>query len=355
MYRWKIFSCTILAVALLVRFIVLPEFLRSHFNNAEAPDGSRFHIGDISISLTSASFDLHDVSLTNSEDNPLFNASRIHIGLDIAALKMGHWVSRIEVHEPVLEVTTGLMHTSFQLARSSWLQTISLLPINKISITDGTAKFSRGNETPDPILIITDITLRMRNLENVVTNTRRLPTTGRATGRIEEATVFLDLEVDSKAASPTFNISARVSDLNLFDVQKYLSGIGIHEAPQGLLTIYTEAGSMKNRVIGFVKQELETVVSVASRELAGFPGKPVIKALDERYFQRELIQTDADVWSAIGRTLHGAFIQSVNTLLQENSGPPAIRKSAPHGKPKRKTSLVSNPTTINDLTIQSGC
>jgi len=347
MHRWKtILSCTILATALLVRFIVLPEFLRSHISKA-VTDGS-LEIGNISISLFSASFALHDVALTNADGEVPFRASLIHVGLDIAALKAGHWLSQIKVHEPAFVLTAEMVRTSFPSELPSWVRTIGLLPVNQIYITGGTAQFN-GAEAGDPVITISDIGFLIRNLENVSTSARRLPAVGRATGRIEEAMVFIDLEVDAKSATPLFNITAKVRDLNLLDVQKYLNDMGIRGMPQGLLTIYTEAGSMKNRVIGYVKQELEGVVAVSAsdkQQLTGFPGKRIIKTLDEVYFHRDLIHSKINVWNAIGYTLHSAFIQSVSTLAQEHAGTqPPTRRAVPHGKPKRKTSLASYPVT----------
>src|SRR5690606_13811454 len=168
--------------------------------------------------------------------------------------------------------------------------------------------------------------------------------------------IYIDLDVNTKAAHPSFNISARIKELNLSDVRRYLNDMGIRDVPLGLLSIYTEAGTMENRVIGYVKQELKGVVTVSSRgsqEFGRFPGKPMIQTLDEVYFRRDLPIEDNSVWTAIGNTLHSAFIQSVNSLTNEPPGPPPTRKSIPRAKPPKKISLVSGPLLLERI-IRSG-
>ncbi len=356
MHRWKVMfvlAVFMLTAGFVIRFLLLPEILRRHVNDiASALSGYDLRTNKITISLLAGSFDLHDVTLTKHDGTTEFQATRIHIALDVDALKAGQWFSRIGIHDAILFHSIESIQNSDPSDLPTYLQKIAILPVNEFSVAKASLYFKNTRES-DPALSITEIGLRIRNLQNVMVGTRRLPAVGRATGRIEDANLYIDLDANAQAAHPSFNISARIKELNLSDVQQYLNDVGIRDVPQGLLSIYTEAGTMQNRVIGYVKQELEGVVSVSSRDLVRFPGKPMIRALDEVYFRRDLPYEHTSVWTAIGRTLHSAFIQSVSSLTNEHTGPPRARKSIPRTKPKKTISLVSVSMT-QAYTIRSG-
>ncbi len=344
-------------VSIAIRFIALPLLLRNHIDDVNSCfSDHELTAKDITISFFTASFALNDVALTKKDGSVPFSASRIQIALDVNALKMGHWLSRVEIHEPSIACTSGAVYESLPADWTTVAEKAALLPVNEFKINGGSIHLNEiGNEN-EPVLEITGISLRMHNLKNVFGETRRLPAVGKATARIVDARLDVDLEVNTTTTDPSFNVTASVHELNLFDVERYFYNLGTSEIPTGLINIFTEAGTMDDRVIGYVKQELEEVIAVSSSrsrsETTGLPdrtGEPIIRNLEEVYFQRDLSKAGVtvDVWNAIGLTLHSAFIQSMNILVYEHKQSQSSRRIIPHPKPKLKTSLVSNAASAN--------
>jgi hypothetical protein len=73
------------------------------------------------------------------------------------------------------------------------------------------------------------------------------------------------MELNAFYTNPMFNLSAELVNLNLSDVRDFLRAYGKVDVQQGIFSLYTEAITKNDKVIGFVQPRIQNV-AIASNE-----------------------------------------------------------------------------------------
>jgi hypothetical protein len=366
MKRAKTKSILILITAALVtactlRFIFLPAVLTSHINSKlDSLETITIRYDDFSISLLTASYTIHDVQLIRKETKapfPFFEAEKINVSLDWNALLKGFWVSRIHVKDPSINFIKDTNQANGNINISpEWTQTardIIFLPVNTITIDGGEIQYYDFNITPKTILSITDVTLNANNLYNVQGEDKMLSGNAEGSGKVMGASIRMNLELNTFYKVPMFNLNAELTDLNLDDIKDFLHAYGKSETQQGIFSLFTQASTRNNKIVGYVKPLIEDV-TIASLELrdhasglsrlssegAKTPSSFTYasgKTLNEIEFEGSLKDGTMNLWNAVALTLHNAFVEALVSMMEKTVASPQ-GKNNPSIRPKQDPS-----------------
>lgn len=380
MRKRKVRPLVVILISLIVaggviRFFYLPQLISRHIDRQLEMLHESITYRDYSISVLTTSVSLKDVSIlpeSNDGPYPFFEADRLTAKLDWKALTQGFWVSKISIDEPRINFlkTPDVDSTRRYVASdlTGVIQRMVVLPVNEIEINNGEILYHDLHSIPKVILKMTDITLMVSNLQNANGDEKVLPGTATGSARVGNAMVNIDVQMNPFFAEPTFELNAELTDLNLVDVRDFLRAYGQVDVQQGLFSLYTQAGSRNNRVVGFVKPMVRdvTIASLRQGETSGNHHlvRPSMRRtngdvwlvtslannLEEIRFEATLPAGRANIWNAVGATLHNAFIEALVAMLEDSvkrdkqtSPTPAkqdIKASRVSAEDKKKKGLI---------------
>jgi hypothetical protein len=359
----------ILVTACIVRFLFLPYWLENHLQeHSSAIEGYEVRYEDFSISLLTGSFTLHEVTLSKPGTNlpfPFFSSEAITVSLYWKGLLKGYVVSDISLSKPVVHFINGPDQASSQTGITGrWsdvMDQVAMVPINAINIRDGQIQYHDFHATPRVLLHMTDISLSATNLHNVNGEEKILSGIAEGSGKVMDADIRISVELNAFYKSPMFTLQAELTDLNLSDVRDFLKAYRKVEVQQGIFSLYTQASTRNNKVVGYVKPLIEdvTIASIHGRDeeinlirpssrngaesiwvvTGGTSGN-----FNEIAFEGFLNDKAYNLWGAIGTTLHNAFLEALVTTLENTVNSPNDNKGL-SPRPKSESSSVSNGVT----------
>jgi hypothetical protein len=333
----------VLVVILVVRLFFLPEWVSTHIKKSlHTIKGYEVNYGKFEISILTGTYSLYDVSLVKKDSKlplPFFQTKEITFGFDLHSLFKQHMVSEVTVYHPIISFIKGPDDVTSQTNISSqWVEIIKDLakfPVNEIAIKEGEINYHDFHAIPKVILTMSEIELTGRNLNNLDGEEKILSGSVEGTGKVVEGTIKIKMDVNAFYEVPMFTITAELLDLNLADIGDFLKAYGKVNIQQGLFSLYTEASTKQDKVIGYVKPMIEevTIASLQSSENNYTLIRPssnssqtvwVVTAnntqgsANEIQFEGKLDDPGMTIWSAAGMTLHNAFVEALVTTLEKS-------------------------------------
>lgn len=374
MSKGKIKPFLVILVALFVvgcaiRFFFLPYWITNHINSQlDSIPGYRVSYDDYSISLIAASVTLKDVTVIKSKSTvplPFFEALRLRGGVDWNALANGYWVARVFVDQPILnfinshEAESG--QTYFPDNWTDIVNKLTVIPVNEITVRNGEIKYHDFDTAPMVTLHMTEISLRARNLQNASGDEKILSGVAEGSARVKNAVINIDVHLNAFYNEPMFQLNAGLTELNLVDVRDFLRAYGQFDVQQGLFSLYTKAGTRNNKVIGYVRPLIQDV-TIASLQKEGERRSQLIRPslrtessdvwlvtslvnnVEEIQFEGSLEKDGANLWNAVGSTLHNAFVEALVAMLEKSARSNLPGSPLPSIKRKQPASKVSGET-----------
>lgn len=353
-----VITAAIVVVIAVIRLFFLPEWVSEHIkSNLQKINGYEVTYRSSEISILTGAFSLHDVSLIKKESKlplPFFQTKEISFSFDFNSLLKPHMVSEVTVKHPTINFIKGPDDFSSQTNISSqWVEIIENLaefPVNKILIEEGQINYHDFHAIPKVILSMHEIELTGSNLNNLNGEEKILSGIVQGTGKVADGTIRINMELNAFYEDPMFTLSAELLDLNLADVGDFLKAYGKVNIQQGLFSLYTEAATKGNKIVGYIKPVIEevTIASLQSAENNYTLVRPSSKeeqtawmvttanrgSINEIQFEGKLDDPGMTIWSAAGMTLHNAFVEALVTTLEKSiktpdAGTPSVRpKSA---------------------------
>jgi hypothetical protein len=340
-------SGLIIITALFVMFAALrlyfiPQWISKHIeSHVRQIEDYEVRYRDFDVSLLDGSYTLNHITLQKKDSRlplPFFEAEKLAIAIDFSSLLTDRWVTEIGVSRPVLNFINGPDEISSQTKISSeWVKTIEDLasfPVNKMKIIGGVINYHDFHSVPRILLSMTDVNLSGSNLHNRDGAERIFTGLVEGSGKVSEGSIQVKMELNAFYDNPTFNLSAELVNLNLSDVRDFLRAYGKVDIQQGIFSLYTEATTKNDKVIGFVKPRIQDV-AIASNETDstlsllrqnGDEQRTVwtVKLNDfdsqkEISFEGSLDHPGINLWSAAAITLHKAFIEALLATIDSAS------------------------------------
>jgi hypothetical protein len=337
-----VITAAVLVAVLVIRLFFLPEWVSAHIkNNLQNIKGYDVNCGNFEISILTGTYSLYDVSLVKKDSKlplPFFQTKEITFGFDFNSLFKQHLVSEVTVNHPIINFIKGPDDVTSQTNISSqWVDIIkglAKLPVNRISIKEGEINYHDFHAVPKVILTMSEIELTGSNLNNLNGEEKILSGIVQGTGKVVDGTIKIKMEVNAFYETPMFTLSAELLDLNLADIGDFLKAYGKVNIQQGLFSLYTEASTKQDKVVGYVKPVIEevTIASLQSSENNYNLVRPssneeqtvwVVTAntqgsVNEIQFEGKLDDPGMTIWSAAGMTLHNAFVEALVTTLEKS-------------------------------------
>jgi hypothetical protein len=331
-------------IVLLIAFrIALPSILLRYVNKQLATiDGYNGHVEDIDVALYRGAYTIKKIKLDKTGGKipvPFFYADVIDLSIQWKALFNGKVVAEIDVERAMLNFVKGPTKATSQTdIDNDWTKVVDkLIPIklNRFEINDGEIHYRDFHSSPKVDIEATRVHILAENLSNARRRKNSLPSTVKASAAVYDGSVNLDMKIDPLAAAPTFDLNARLTTLNLPNLNNFLKAYGNFDAEKGSISLYTEAAAKDNKVTGYVKPVIKDLKVVNWKEdkdnvpklvwesvvgavawLLNNKKKDQIATVAE--FSGRLDDPDLNVWLIVGQLLRNAFIQALYPSL-ENS------------------------------------
>lgn len=346
-------------VLLIAVRIALPSILLRYVNKQlTLIDGYRGHVEDIDVALYRGAYTINNIKLDKLEGKiplPFFQAAVIDISVEWRALFNGRIVAEIEVEKPVLNFVKGPTKATSQTGiDKDWTQVVdNLIPmkLNRFAINNGEINYRDFHSSPKVDIKATKLRILAENLSNAKHSKNSLPSTVTASAVVYDGEVKMDMKINPITTIPTFDMNARLTTLNLTNLNDFLKAYGNFDAEKGTISLYAEAAAKDKKVTGYVKPVIKDLKVVSWKEdkdnVAKLVWESVVGAVawiltnhkkDQvatmAEFSGRIDAPDVNIWVIIGQLLRNAFIQALYPSLENSVSLNTVEK-----KKEKKTLL----------------
>jgi hypothetical protein len=357
--RHRIRNTIIIVVALLVVIrIVLPYFVLKYVNKKLAGLEDYYgHVDDIDLSLYRGAYIIKDLKILKTEkvgkrvdSIPFFKTPAIDLSVQWKALFKGRIVGEIYVESPVLNFVAG-KHKDENIKQDTadfrqLVKDLMPLTVNHFEINEGRVHFIDKNSSPKVDASIKNLDVVATNLSNVNKSEKRLPANLVATAEAYEGKLYLTTDFDGLNKIPTFDLSAKFTDINMVLLNDVLRAYGNFDVKKGKFGLYTEFAAKNGEFGGYVKPAVTDLDVVQWNKEEGNLGQIlwetlVGSGLEVVQNQRtEILATklpisgkfsdpNVNTWRAISYVLRNAFFNALKPAIDNTIN---IKKLEEDGK-----------------------
>ena len=328
---------------------ILLDYVNDRLDALPAYDG---HIGDIDVALLRGGYDIQDIEIVKTgagQPVPFFKADRIEATVEWRSLLRGSLVAEGELYRPQVNLVQAESEKKSQLGKEvNWVdQFKELFPFrfNTVRVQDGTVTFrAPGIQTKDA-LVARHLDGELSNLTNVADSTKE--TFARyqfAAEVLDGGRANIDGSIDPLAAQPTFDLNLRLKNVQLPQVNPWLTRFIKADAEKGEFELYMELAAADGKFKGYAKPVMRDVNIYSSEE----PEKNPLKRLWEGLvdvaanifenqekdqvaaripFSGTIENPNADLFATIGSVLRNAFVSAFARSLEGSISVRSVRES----------------------------
>lgn len=324
------------AAALLAARAALPYLLSWQANRALAaqPEVSG-RVSDVDLGLLAGTAALEGLQIrqkvAGSED-PIFTAERVAIEVDWPALLTGRFLAKVGLDRPAADIVVSTRPERARRAPSDWqAQVEGLFPfrVTNFEVRDGAFRLRDETTNPPVEVRLEEIQAVARGLTNEPRPGEVLPASLRATARaFGSGKAALTLRFDPLAESPTFDLSASLSEVPARALNAFLRAYAKLDAESGTFSFFTEAAAKDGRVRGYVKPMFRELKVFRWREEKKNPLGKFWEALVEGVkevleneptgrlaaripFEGPIQNPELGIWAAVVSVLRNAFTRAL--------------------------------------------
>ncbi|MET0635482.1 MAG: DUF748 domain-containing protein [Chitinophagaceae bacterium] len=349
-------------LVLLIAFrIALPYILLRYVNKQLTMiDGYKGHVDDIDVSLYRGAYTIQDIYLNKTGGAipvPFFKADEIDLSVEWSALFNGEIVAEINVDRPVMNFVKGPSKATSQTdIDDDWTQVVDkLIPfkLNRFEVNNGEAHYRDLHSSPKVDIVAKNIHIVAENLSNAKHQKELLPSTVTATAGVYEGQLSFNMKLDALNKVPTFDFNAKMTSLNLVNLNDFLKAYGNFDVEKGSLSLYTEAAARDQAFKGYVKPLITDTDVVSWKndkdKPLQFVWESVVGGITWLFtnhkkdqlatradFEGRFDNPNFDFWSIIGQILRNAFIQALYPSLENSVNINSVGK----GQEEKKPSLL---------------
>lgn len=342
--RWSrrtVVTIVVLGLLVVGVRIALPHVILHYANRtlAEIPD---YHgvITDVDLAIWRGAYQIEGLDIVKTGGEvpvPFFSCPEIDFSVEWKALFDGALVGEIDFRRPVVNLVAGPTEEQTQTpVDSRWqdkIQELFPLEINRFEMHDGTVHYRDFHSTPKVDVPIDDVHVLATNLTNSRDLSDTLVAEIEAQGRpLGDARLDFHVDVDPYAKDPTFDLRAKLEEVDLRKLNDFLHAYGGFDAENGTLGVYSELAASDGAFTGYVKplildldivdlREDEGPLQVAWESLVAavsliFRNLPRNQFGTKVEFSGRFDQPEYSVWSVIGQIFRNAFIQALSPSLE---------------------------------------
>jgi hypothetical protein len=339
----------VLVAARLALEPILLDYANDKFAALEAYDG---HVEDLDLALLRGGYDIQGVEIVKTgagQPVPFFKADHIEATVEWRSLLRGSLVAEGDLYRPQINLVQAESEKKSQLGKEvNWVdQFKELFPFrfNTVRIHDGTVTFrAPGIQTKDA-LTARHVNGSVSNLTNVADSTKETFARFHFDAQVlEDGKANVAGSIDPLAQQPTFDLNLRVQNVQLPQVNPWLTRFIKADAEQGEFELYMELAAADAKFKGYAKPVMRDVNIYSSEE----PEKNPLKRLWEGIvdvaanileneeedqvaaripFSGTIENPNADLFATIGSVLRNAFVSAFARSLEGSISVRSVRES----------------------------
>ncbi|HEV8331224.1 MAG TPA: DUF748 domain-containing protein [Steroidobacteraceae bacterium] len=328
---------------------ILLDYANKKLNALKAYDG---HIDDLDLALLRGGYHIEGIEIVKTgagQPVPFFKGDRIEATIEWRSLLRGSLVAEGDLYRPQVNLVEAESEQQSQLGKEvNWVEQFKqLFPFrfNTVRVHDGTVTFrAPGIQTKDA-LTARHIDGRLANLTNVADSHKETFAGFQFTANVlDGGSAKVDGSIDPLAVKPTFDLNLRVKNVQLPQVNPWLTRFIKADAESGEFELYTELAAADGKFKGYAKPVMRDVNIYSSSE----PEKNPLKRLWEGIIdvaakilenpQEDQVAAripisgtiehpDTNLLTTIGSVMHNAFVAAFARSLEGSISVRSVRQS----------------------------
>lgn len=266
----KIRTILVSIIVLLIIFRLFLPYIVLHYVNKKLGELKEYygHVEDIDIALLRGAYIIKDIELVKIGNDqgekdtiPFFRSNAIDLSVQWKAIFKGSIVGEIYVEDPVLNFVKGKHKNEDAKADTAdfrqLIKDLMPLTVNHFEISNGEIHYIDQFSSPKVDVALKELAVVANNLSNVNDSTKLLPAHADATGKAYEGDFKLKVDFDALQKTPTFDMSAEITHVNLVLLNDFLRAYGNFDVKKGDFGLYTEFAGKEGGFGGYVKPVLK--------------------------------------------------------------------------------------------------
>jgi hypothetical protein len=328
---------------------ILLDYVNDKLDALEAYDG---HIEDLDVALLRGGYDIEGIEIVKTGSGqpvPFFKGDRIEATVEWRSLLRGSLVAEANLYRPQVNMVQAETDRQSQLGEEvNWVEQFKeLFPFrfNTVRVLDGTVTFrAPGIQTRDA-LTARHIEGTLANLTNVADSDKETFARFQFTASVlDGGSAKVDGSVDPLAVKPTFDLNMRVENVQLPQVNPWLTRFIKADAESGEFELYTELAAADGKFKGYAKPVLRSVNIYSSEEPERNPLKRLWEGLVDLAadifenreedqvaaripFSGTIERPDADLLATIVSVMRNAFVSAFARSLEGSISERSVRQS----------------------------
>jgi hypothetical protein len=328
---------------------VLLDYVNDKLDALEAYDG---HIEDLDLALLRGGYDIKGIEIVKTgagQPVPFIKADRIEATVEWHSLLRGSLVAEGDLYRPQVNLVQAESEQRSQLGKEvNWVdQFKELFPFrfNTVRIHDGTLTFRAPGIQSKDALKARHIDGALSNLTNVADSTKEtFARFGFTAEVLHGGKAKIEGSIDPLTPKPTFDVNLNLKNVDLPQVNPWLTKYLKADAEKGEFELYMEIAAADGKFKGYAKPVMRDVNIYSNEE----PEKNPLKRLWEGIVDvaadvlenREEDQVaariplsgtiekpNADLFATISSVLHNAFVSAFARSLEGSISVRSVRES----------------------------
>ncbi len=350
--RWLLIVGIVVVLLVAARLALEPILLDYANKKIDALNAYGGHIGDLDLALLRGGYDIKDIEIVKTGSGqpvPFFKADRIEATLEWRSLLHGQLVAEADLFRPQANLVKAESEQKSQLGKEvNWVdQFKELFPFrfNTVRVHDGTVTFrAPGIQTKDA-LTARHIDGQLTNLTNVADSHKETFARFHFTAKVlDGGSAKVDGGMDPLAVKPTFDLNLSVKNVQLPQVNPWLTRFIKADAESGEFELYTELAAADGKFKGYAKPVMRDVNIYSSEEPEKNPLKRLWEGLVDvaaNIFENRqedqvaariplsgtIEHPNTDLFATIGSVLHNAFVSAFARSLEGSISVRSVRES----------------------------
>jgi len=350
--KWLLALAIVAVVLVGIRLALEPVLLDYANDKLDALPSYGGHIDDLDLALLRGGYDLKGVEIVKTgagQPVPFIKADRIEATVEWHSLLRGKLVAEGDLYRPQVNLVKAESEQKSQLGKEvNWVEQFKeLFPFrfNTVRVHDGTLTFrAPGIQTQDA-LVARHIDGTLSNLTNVADSTKEtFARFGFTAEVLHGGKAKLDGTIDPLAVKPTFDLNLGVKNVELPQVNPWLTRFIKADAEQGEFELYMEIAAADGKFKGYAKPVMRDVNIYSSKEPEKNPLKRLWEGLvdvaanivenhqEDQVAARiplsgTLEKPNADLFATIGSVLHNGFVSAFARSIEGSISVRSVRES----------------------------
>jgi Domain of Unknown Function (DUF748) len=350
--KWLLALAIVAVVLVGIRLALEPVLLDYANDKLDALPSYGGHIDDLDLALLRGGYDLKGVEIVKTgagQPVPFIKADRIEATVEWHSLLRGKLVAEGDLYRPQVNLVKAESEQKSQLGKEvNWVEQFKeLFPFrfNTVRVHDGTLTFrAPGIQTQDA-LVARHIDGTLSNLTNVADSTKQtFARFGFTAEVLHGGKAKLDGTIDPLAVKPTFDLNLGVKNVELPQVNPWLTRFIKADAEQGEFELYMEIAAADGKFKGYAKPVMRDVNIYSSKEPEKNPLKRLWEGLVDvaanivENHQEDQVaariplsgtieKPNADLFATVGSVLHNGFVSAFARSIEGSISVRSVRES----------------------------